>query len=142
MRRMICIVATTLICLAPLAQGQTDKLTGTFTGTGRACSGQLVVQVKTISWVTSFSRCESLPYEIIEQTTDAETFRYSLKFKRHPPQCRYRYITVTHKGGSGEGIGWGVIGYGSEQSYLADKVNGYAANAEDTMSCYLVRESK
>ncbi len=142
MRRMTCIVATTLVGLAPVAQAQMDKLTGTFAGTGRACSGQLIVQPKTISWVTSFSRCESLPYEIIEQATDAETYRYSFKFKRHAPRCRYRYITVTHKREGGEDVGWGVIGYGSEQSYLADKANGYTANAEDTMSCYLVRESK
>lgn len=84
MRRMTCIVATTLVGLAPVAQAQTDKLIGTFVGTGRACSGKLVVQAKTISWMTSFSRCESLPYDVIEQFTDAETSRYSFKFKRHP----------------------------------------------------------
>ncbi|GAB2879213.1 hypothetical protein GCM10027277_55590 [Pseudoduganella ginsengisoli] len=142
MRGLICTAAITLVCVAPAIQAHTEKLTGTFTGTGRACFGKLVVHAKTISWSTTFSRCESLPYELIEQTTDADVDRYSFKFTRYSPQCRYRYITVTHRGASGTDIGWDVIGYGSEQSYLADKANGYTANAPDTMACYLIRESK
>lgn len=139
---LTCTVAVTLACLAPVVQAQAGTLTGTFTGTGRACFGKLAVHAKTISWSTPFSRCESLPYELIEQTTDADIRRYAFKFTRHSPQCRYRYITVTHRRASGADIGWGVIGYGSEQSYLQDKANGYTANAPDTMACYLIRESK
>ncbi|GAB2879156.1 hypothetical protein GCM10027277_55510 [Pseudoduganella ginsengisoli] len=142
MRGLTCTLAVTLACLAPVGQAQAGKLAGTFAGTGRACFGKLVVHAKTISWLTTFSRCESLPYELIEQTTDADIDRYSFKFTRHSPQCRYRYITVTHRGASGADIGWGVIGYGSEQSHLADKANGYTANAPNAMACYLVRESR
>jgi hypothetical protein len=142
MRCLTGVVTISLFCLAPVVQAQMDKLTGTFAGTGRACSGRLIVHEKTISWSTPFSRCESLPYEIIEQTADAETSRYSFRFTRHSPRCRYRYITITHSESSGADIGWSVIGYGSKQSYLADKTNGYTANAADTMSCYLTRESK
>jgi len=142
MRGLNCVAAITLAWLAPAFQVQAEKLTGTFTGTGRACFGKLAVHAKTISWSTTFSRCELLPYELIEQTTDADVARYSFKFTRHSPQCRYRYITVTHRAESGADIGWNVIGYGSEQSYLADKANGYKANAPDAMACYLILEPK
>ena len=73
MRRFSSIVVITLLGLAPVVQARAEKLTGTFVGTGRACSGRLVVQAKTVSWVTAFSRCESLPYDVIEQSTEAET---------------------------------------------------------------------
>jgi hypothetical protein len=142
MRCLTCTAAVMLACLAPIVQAQAGKLSGTFTGTGRACFGKLTVHAKTISWSTTFSRCESLPYELIEQTTDADIDRYSFKFTRHSQQCRYRYLTVTHRRASEADIGWDVIGYGSEQSYLSDKANGYTANSSDTMSCYLIRESK
>ena len=142
MRGLNCIAAITLAFLAPAVPAHAGKLAGTFAGTGRACFGKLVVHAKTISWSTTFSRCESLPYELIEQTADADVDRYSFKLTRHSPQCRYRYISVMHRRASGADIGWDVIGYGSEQSYFADKANGYKANAPDTMACYLIRESK
>jgi hypothetical protein len=49
--------------------------------------------------------------------------------KSHSRRCRYLYITVMHRTASAADIGWGAIGYGSEKSYLADKADGYTANA-------------
>lgn len=142
MRGLTCIVALAAVCLAPVVQAQSKRLTGEFSGTGRACSGRLIVRAKTISWTSSFSRCEAVPYELVEQTADAGVVRYSFRFTRIAPRCAYRYITVSHNELRGGDIGWEVIGYGSEGSYFADKAKGYRADAEDAMSCYLIRESE
>jgi hypothetical protein len=141
-RSLTCMVALALICLEPLAHAQPQRLTGKFTGTGRACSGRVVVRAKTISWISSFSRCEALPYERIEQTGEAGVVRYSFRFTRNLPGCLYRYITISHHEPEGADVGWEIIGYGSERSYLADKAGGYKAEGEDALSCYLIRVSK
>lgn len=141
-RRLISVVVLACICIAPEALAQPNRLNGKFTGTGRACSGSLVIQAKTISWTSSFSRCQGLPYEMVERSAEAGIVRYSFRFKRISSSCRYRYITVSHDEAQESYTGWGIIGYGSEQSYLADKAGGYKADAEDTISCYLIREGQ
>lgn len=122
------------------AQAGEAPFTGRFLGTGRACYGMLAVRTKTISWLTSFSQCQALPYELVERADSAGRLRITWRFTRNLPACRYRLISLAHNGGSDKDIGWNVIGYGSEQSYLADKAAGYTAAAPDALSCYLVRE--
>lgn len=122
------------------AHASEAPFTGRFLGGGRACYGMLAVRTKTISWLTSFSQCKALPYELVERAGGGAGLRITWRFTRNIPACRYRLISLSHKGGPDKDIGWNVIGYGSEQSYLADKAAGYAADGPDALSCYLVRD--
>lgn len=123
------------------AQAVEAPFTGRFVGTGRACYGMLAVRTQTISWLTSFSQCQALPYELAEQTDGDGHLRITWRFTRSTPACRYQIISLTHDGGPDQDIGWNVTGYGSQQSYLRDKSAGYKGATPDTMSCYLVRDS-
>ncbi len=138
---MIRHVLTLAMALGLTAQAGEAPFTGRFLGTGRACYGMLAVRTKTISWLTSFSQCQALPYELVERTDSGGRLRITWRFTRSIPACRYRLISLTHDGGSDQDIGWNVIGYGSEQSYLTDRSGGYTANTPDALSCYLVRDS-
>ena len=132
-----------ILCLAVglTAQAGEAPFTGRFLGTGRACYGMLAVRTKTISWLTSFSQCQTLPYELVERTDSGGRLRITWRFTRSIPACRYQLISLTHDGGPDHDIGWNVTGYGSEQSYLTDRSAGYPADAPDALSCYLVRDS-
>ena len=138
---MIRRVLTLCMALGLAAQAGEAPFTGRFIGTGRACYGMLAVRTKTISWLTSFSQCQALPYELVEQTDSGGHLRITWRFTRSIPACRYRLISLTHDGGHDQDIGWNITGYGSEQSYLADRSTGYTANPPDALSCYLVRDS-
>lgn len=137
--RMISFAFTGILVVAVTAQAQTEPLTGRFQGTGRACYGTLTVQAKTISWLTSFSQCKSTPYRLVSQEKHNGQTRMTYRLTSSPANCRFAVLSLTHAGPA-ENTGWEVSGYGSEQSYLADKSSGYKAKTEDMMSCYLVRD--
>ena len=130
------------LCIAVglTAQAGEAPFTGRFLGTGRSCYGMLAVRTQTISWLTTFSRCQG-PYTLVERTDSDGSLRITWRFTRSLPACRYKLISLTHNGGTDQDIGWNVTGYGNEQSYVADKSVGYTAATPDTMSCYLVRDS-
>lgn len=132
------LIATGLIANAA-AQTATGAFTGRFLGSGRACYGTLAVQTKTISWLTTFSQCKSVSYELVEQNKQGTELRLTYRLTRVPSSCRYAILSLTHAGPS-EDTGWGVTGYGSEQSYLADKASGYMIKTEDMMSCYVTQD--
>ena len=130
------------LCMAVgvTARASEAPFTGRFLGTGRACYGMLAVRTQTISWRTTFSQCQA-PYKLVERTDSDGHLRITWRFTRSISACRYQLISLTHDGGPDQDIGWNVTGYGSEQSYLADKRAGCPAASPDTMSCYLVRDS-
>lgn len=136
MRRLL----TLCMAMCLTAQAGEAPFTGRFLGTGRACYGMLAVRTQTISWLTSFSQCKALPYELVERTDEGGRLRITWRFTRSVPACRYSLITLTHDGGYDQDIGWNVIGYGSEQSYRTDRNAGYTADTPDALSCYLVRD--
>lgn len=127
-----------LACLA--ARAAEPPFTGRFLGTGRACYGTLAVRSKTISWLTSFSQCRDLPYELVARDDGGGRLRLTYRFTRGAPACRYQLISLTHDGSRDQDTGWEVTGYGAAQSYLADKASAYTTHAPDTMSCYLIRD--
>jgi len=131
------------LCMATALTAQAGEapFTGHFLGTGRACYGMLAVRTKTISWLTSFSQCQKLPYELVERTDRNGHLRITWRFTRSSPACRYRLISLEHNGGPDHDTGWNVTGYGSEQSYVSDKAADYTADTPDALSCYLVRDS-
>jgi hypothetical protein len=127
------LVSTAVDAAAPV-------FTGRFLGTGRACYGSLVIRDKTMSWLTTFSQCRSLPYEVIERGDDgAGPSRLTFRLTRSVPACKYQVVSLTHNGVD-EGIGWEVTGYGNDRSFAADRAGGYKANTPDMMSCYLIRD--
>jgi hypothetical protein len=132
------LIGTCMMAIAA-AQAETRPLTGRFQGSGRACYGTLDVRTKTISWLTTFSQCNSTPYELIERNEQGEELRMTYRLKPGTDTCRYAILSLTHAGVA-ENTGWDVTGYGSEQSYQTDKASGYKAKAEDMMSCYLTRD--
>jgi hypothetical protein len=121
-----------------IAQAATQTPPGRFQGSGRACDGTLEVRTKSISWLTTFSQCKAMPYALIERHEQGGETRITYRLKSRASSCRYAILSLTHKG-LAEDTGWDVTGYGSEQSYQADKTSGYQAKAEDMMSCYLTR---
>lgn len=122
------------------AVADTAPLTGRFLGTGRACYGTLAIHTKTISWLTTFSQCKSVPYKLVERSESAGQLRLTYRFEHPPASCRYRVVSLTHNTAAGEDQGWQVTGYDTEASYSADKASGYTAKDGDIMSCYLVRD--
>jgi hypothetical protein len=128
-----CLVATFSV------RAETHQLGGRFMGSGRACYGPLTVGTKTISWLTPFSQCKSVPYALIERDVHGDVSRVTYRLKTNAGSCRYTVLSLTHKGGAAH-TGWDVTGYGSEQSYQDDKASGYQAKSEDIMSCYLIRD--
>jgi hypothetical protein len=122
------------------AYADTPAFTGRFIGTGRACYGTLAVRAKTISWLTSFSQCQSVPYELLERADHGGQQRLSYRLKTGDARCRYSHLSITHDGAAGQDTAWQVTGYASEASYKADKASGYTAKEENMMSCYLIRD--
>jgi hypothetical protein len=97
------------------------------------------VAEKTISWMTPFSQCKSMGYELIERGSREGQMRMTYRLKPGAGSCRYTVLTLTHRG-TVDGTGWEVTAYGSETSYRTDKSNGYKTRSEDMLSCPLVRD--
>jgi hypothetical protein len=140
MRVITCGFIVTAMAIGGTTVADTAPLTGRFLGTGRACYGTLAVRTKTISWLTTFSQCQSVPYKLLERSESSGQLRLTYRFEHAPASCRYRLVSVTHESAAGKDVGWEVTGYGSEGSYNADKSSGYTAKDGTTMSCYLVRD--
>lgn len=127
-----------IVAGAMTARAESETVTGRFEGTGRACYGTLSIQAKTLSWLTPFSQCKSMPYRLVDQENHGGKTRMTYRLTSPPSNCHFAVVSLSHTGLT-ENTGWEVTGYGSQQSYLADKGSGYQARTEDMMSCYLVR---
>jgi hypothetical protein len=115
--------------------------TGAFSGTGRACYGKLFVREKTISWLTTFSQCQKLAYEIVDQHTEGHARRFTFHLKARPKACRYSVIFLRHRADEADlRLGWDVIGYDSLEDYRADEKQGFKGDLPTSMTCYLVAD--
>lgn len=123
-------VSTSLAAEAPF--------TSAFQGTGRACYGGLYVRTKTISWLTSFSRCQKVPYEMLERQENGHDRRFTFRLKQHPKGCRFEVLYLYHRDIPNPDIDWHVIGYASLTDYRADKQDGFKANSPNAQACSLV----
>lgn len=139
MRSLRAAAAAFCIFFSVSAQAETP-FTGRFLGTGRACYGTLAVQTKTVSWLTSFSQCQTMPVDLIEQDDSGGSLRQTYRFTRGSTSCRFGVVTLTHDGSKNQDIGWQVVGYPTEASYLEDKARGFSTSAPDIMACYLIRD--
>jgi hypothetical protein len=139
MRAIACVLIGACLAETATVQAENHQPAGRFIGSGRACYGTLAVKAKSISWLTPFSQCKSVPYELMGRDEHGDESRVTYRLKPGAGSCRYNVLSLTHKGHADD-TGWDVTGYGSEQSYQADKASGYRAKTEDMMSCYLVRD--
>lgn len=128
--------------VAPVVADQAAAFTGVFSGTGRACQGSLAIRKKTISWVTPFSQCKNLPYEVLEQGNGKAGDFFTFRLKGTGSSCRYTVLHLTHEKNANGDIGWNVIGYLSQQSYAKDKEKGFKAEEQEALSCYLTTKAR
>jgi hypothetical protein len=107
-----------------------------FLGTGRACYGALTITPKTLSWITPFSRCDPVSFQIVEQDPGRTTFRMAETMS----ECRYQVLSLTHQHPDDPDKGWHVTGYRDESSYREHKATSFSSNQSRTLSCYLIRD--
>ncbi|WP_175701972.1 hypothetical protein [Burkholderia ambifaria] len=99
--------------MSSVALASDQVFTGTFEGTGRACSGALHVRAKTIVWDSAYSVCKATHYEILEKTLDRDRERVVFHLKQRGNRCRYSVIEVEHA----SGYSWNVSGYQSLEAF-------------------------
>ncbi len=120
------------------ANAAPPAFTGVFDGTGRACSGQLFVRQKTITWLSSFSKCRGIPYTTVEQKSEGNQRGYTFLLKEKQRGCLYQVLYLTHHDNANMDIFWEVLGYTTMQEFEADKQKGFKAESEDELSCPLI----
>lgn len=101
------------VCAAPAVAGD-EPFTGTFSGTGRACSGALQIRTKAIEWKSSFSVCKATRYEVLAKDSSPEHRKIAYRLKVRSKRCRYEVVEVEQHMG---GYGWNVTGYQSLESF-------------------------
>lgn len=99
--------------MATSAIADEQPFTGSFNGTGRACSGSLHVRTKTVDWKSSFSVCKPTRYEILDKDLASEHRRIAYRLSTRSKGCRYEVVEIQHV----DGAGWNVIGYQSLEAY-------------------------
>ncbi|UEP28512.1 MULTISPECIES: hypothetical protein [unclassified Burkholderia] len=97
--------------MSSVALASDQAFTGTFQGTGRACSGALHVRAKTIEWDSAYSVCKATHYEILEKKLDRERIVFFLEKRGN--RCRYSVVEVEHT----SGYSWNVTGYQSLEGF-------------------------
>jgi hypothetical protein len=86
------VLLAVLACSSVLA-AEKKSATEIYVGGGRACTGKLIVNAKTISWMTSFSQCASQPYSIVNlPSVDANNRVFQLS--RPSSKCLYNFINI------------------------------------------------
>ncbi len=128
------------ICAAATPLPSARQFTGAFSGTGRACYGKLYVRTKTISWLTTFSQCQQVPYGVLEQHESGNERRFAFELKKPNKGCRFGVIYLYHRDTPNRDIDWQVIGYKSLDDYRADQAQGFKGEALTALSCYLVTD--
>ncbi len=135
--RLLSALLAAVLLLSPMYA--TDPVfTGAFEGTGRACYGSLSIRTRTISWLTPFSQCQKMLYEVIEREQKGNQRQFTFQLKQHSKECRFEVLYLYHPDTPNPDTDWHVIGYSSVQDYHADKQNGYKGDAPGSQSCSLV----
>lgn len=101
-------------------------------GTGRACTGNLTVGERLLTWDTPFSRCLHVPYEILKQEKEGEHLKVVYRLKQQSGKCYTPIILLSHEPDDAPGQrGWGAIGYPTKKAWLDnDTTDALACNLE------------
>ncbi|RQS17360.1 hypothetical protein [Burkholderia sp. Bp8998] len=110
---MVWVLSMSIGGLSSAAVAADQVFTGTFQGTGRACSGALHVRARTIEWDSAYSVCKATRYEILEKRFDRGQERMVFRLKKRSTRCRYSVVEVERAGG----YNWNVSGYQSLEGF-------------------------
>ena len=102
-----------IVAMATPAIAGEQPFTGSFRGTGRACSGSLNIRTKTIEWRSSFSVCKPTRHEILDKDLTPEHRRIAYRLTARSKACRYEVVEIQHV----DGAGWNATGYQSLESF-------------------------
>lgn len=113
-----------------LAEGK--ALSGVLEGTGRACSGKLIIDQNTLTWDTPFSQCQNVSYQVILHHQNDKEWRTVYKLNPQKNNCLFHVIVLSYN--VDPLVDWQVEGYLSMSDYKQK-------NPHHT-SCYLSRVNK
>lgn len=113
-----------------LSAAASAAVTGSFEGSGRACSGRLVVTATAAAWVTPQGRCKRGGYEVLEEGRNPPRAVFRLKLAGRA--CRTPVVVLRQHAAGDPDTGWEVIGYPSVAAFRAD-------DDASALSCALVR---
>jgi hypothetical protein len=111
--------------------------TAAFMGSGRLCYGGLYIREKTISWLTPFSQCQRIPFEVIEQWGEGNERNIVFRLKHKPPNCKFGVIYLRHNPDPNFGILWEALGYAGEVTYRRGKQSNWLYQPWPSFSCPL-----
>ena len=111
--------------------------TAAFVGTGRICYGGLFIRERTISWLTTYSQCQKIPYEVLEHRAEGNERHIVFRLQKKPPYCRHRIIYLMHVDKPNFGIGWGAIGFETLQQLQDARKVDWTAKPASSQWCYL-----
>lgn len=145
MRQSLWVVMLSIGLMAGLVSpAQTEEFptkpwpfTAAFMGTGRLCYGGLYLREKTISWLITYSQCQRVPFDVIEQWGEGNERNIVFRLKHKPPNCQFGVIYLTHDHDPNFGIGWNAIGYADEAAYRRAKESNWRYESRHSVWCYL-----
>lgn len=119
-------VAATAIS-APWADELPSKpwpFTAAFMGSGM-CYGALSVRDRTISWLTHYSQCQRVQFEILEYQNSGNIRDVVFHLTRIPTGCRFQIIHLHHDAGENFMTRWYAHGFVSKTDYIESKKNNW-----------------
>jgi hypothetical protein len=126
-------IAALLACSTCCNADGEAPLVGTWQGGGRACSGTLTINARTLSWKTAFVRCEIMSYRVTalgEPDTALQQRLYRLQGAQ--PTCLFQSLVLTRPTLAGGEPNWEVVAFRTDADRLAGRM-------DDAMACPLVR---
>ena len=96
---------------------------GTYEGGGRACTGRLSITAKTLSWHTSFSRCDRLPYDFANLGDNKGVITYLFHLKHSQPGCLYRSVELHRRTAPDGSTTWEAVGYLTREDQEAKRLD-------------------
>ena len=69
--------------------------TEVYLGGGRACAGKLMINAKTLSWMTPFSHCVDQPYTLVALRSNNNALKNRvLQLSKPSAKCLYHFINI------------------------------------------------
>lgn len=111
-----------------------------FSGSGRACYGALEIRAATIAWNTPFSTCPESRFKVLDRIDGRGKSGAVYEVQEPSKSCRFRVISLVQTMHKSSSPIWEATGYGTVESYKADKRRGFRGSSPDMLTCGLVPE--
>lgn len=96
---------------------------GKFQGSGRACHGSFIIDKKTLSWSTSFSKCQKAIYKILDSKDDSDHTEFSVQLLNVSQKCLYPFVRLSKNLKDSKAI-WNVTGFTTLDALKNNDKNG------------------